>query len=71
MKSYIKNWAATNLLELSTWIGMVMFVREFFSYNPSTLMLILALVLIFASDAKINGFIQAKTPGLKSWIDKL
>lgn len=71
MKSLIKNWLATNLLELSTWIGALIFMREFFARNPSALMIILALVLIFASDAKINGFIQSKTPGLKKWIENL
>lgn len=71
MPSFLKNWLATNMLELSTWIGAIMFIREMLARNPSTIMLVLALVLVFVSDAKINGFIQAKAPGLKKWIESL
>lgn len=71
MKSFLKSWAATNAMEFSTWIGMVMLVRELIARYPSTIMVCLSLVLVFVSDAKINGFIQAKAPGLKKWIESL
>lgn len=69
MSSFLKSWAATNMLEFSTWIGLIMLIRELLARNPSTAMAILALVLVFVSDAKINGFIKAKAPGLKAWIE--
>lgn len=71
MKAFIARWLATNIIELSTWIGFVMFFREFFAVRPSTLMMILALVLVFVSDAKLNAFIQAKVPGLKKWLESI
>lgn len=71
MKTFLKTWAATNMLEMSTWIGLIILVRELMAFNPSTLMVILALVLVFVSDAKLNAFIQAYTPGLKKWIENL
>lgn len=71
MKSAIKNWLATNVMELSTWVGLIMFIREFFSINGSTLMMVLALVLIFVSEVKLNAYVQRKAPSIKRWIESL
>lgn len=71
MKSVLKSWLATNLLEMSTWIGFIIVLRELLASNASTLMLVLGAVLVFVSDAKLNAFIQKYTPGLKKWIESL
>jgi len=71
MKSTIKQWAATNLMELSTWVGLIILFRELLSGRASTLMVVLGLVLVATSEAKLNAFIQARAPSLKKWIESL
>lgn len=70
-KTALINWLVTNMLEMSTWVGLIIFFREAGAYSPSTIMIVLALVLIFVSDAKLNAFIQQKTPRLKAWLESL
>lgn len=71
IKSMVKKWLVTNLLEVSTWVGAVVVVRELFAYNSSTLMLILGGLLLFVSDAKLNEFVKSRAPKLTKWIESL
>lgn len=71
MPPFVKSWLLNNMFELSTVIGFVILIRELLAGSSSMLMIGIALMLIFVSDTKINGYIQSKTPGLKAWIQNL
>ncbi len=65
MKSIVKSFLVNNMFELSTWVGLAMFIREVLSFHPSTVFTLLALVLIFVSDSKLKEFITLRAAPLK------
>lgn len=52
-------------------MGLIIVIRELLSVDASTLMLVVGLTGILVSDTKLNAYIQAKSPGIKKWIESL
>lgn len=70
MKSIIKTFLTNNMLELSTWIGFIILVREMFAVYPSAFMSCVALILILVPDSAIRNFIAEKAKPIKDLIEK-
>lgn len=71
LKKALKKWALCNIFEISTWVGLVIVVRELMAPSSSVLMLTLGVVLMVVSDSRLNLFILHYARPLRNYIDQL
>lgn len=70
MKELVKGFLLNNIFEPSTWFGVIILVRELLALNPSNVMIVMALLLIFVPDSAIRNFITNKAAPLKKAIEQ-
>jgi hypothetical protein len=66
LNDMFKKWLLGRLFDLSSWIGSFLFLFEFFRFNSSNLIMLLALVLIFVPDSELKAFMTKHATKIQS-----